>query len=379
VSAAPSPRRRVAALVGTRPEAVKMAPVLRALRGYPEIETTIVASGQHRDLVAPMLAEFGLAADADLAVGRPRQQPAALAARLLGLLDRWLATAQPALVVAQGDTTTVFAAALAAFYRRIPFAHVEAGLRSHDPAQPFPEETHRVLVARLARLHFAPLESNRRLLAAEGVPAEWIHVTGNPGIDALLEIVARQAPPPPLPPAFAGARRLLLTVHRRENFGAPLAAIAAAVRELVDGDTSVAVVVPVHPNPAVGATLRAALGGHPRVALLPPLAFPELVTVLAGSTLVLTDSGGIQEEAPALGVPALVLRERTERPEAVAAGAARLVGADRARIVAAARELLADAELRRRMASCGTLFGDGRSGPRIAARIAEFLATQPRG
>ena len=351
-----------------------MAPVLRALRAEPEIETLIVASGQHRDLVAPVLAEFGLAPDADLKVMRPRQELAALTARLLVGLDRWLAAARPDLVVAQGDTTTVLAAALAAFYRRIPFAHVEAGLRTYDATQPFPEETNRTLVARLARLQFAPLDSNRRQLEAEGVPPAWIHVTGNPVVDAVREIAGRQAPLPVELPALRPETRLvLLTVHRRESFGAPLRSIAAGVRALVDGDPSLLLVAPVHPNPAVARPLRAALGRHPRIALLPPLDYPVLLSLLARATLVLSDSGGIQEEAPVLGVPLLVLRERTERPEVVAAGAARLVGADGARLLTAARELLADEALRRAMCSRGSIFGDGQAGPRIAARILDFL------
>ncbi len=368
---APERRARVACLVGTRPEAVKMAPVIAALRERAAIETRIVASGQHGDLVRPTLAEFGLAADVDLGTMRPRQGLADLTGRLLRRFDRWLGDEGPDLVVAQGDTTTVLAAALASFYRGLPFAHVEAGLRSFDLGQPFPEEANRQLIARVARLHFAPLDSNREHLEREGVPAERIHVTGNPVVDALRATIARR-PDPPVDLPAAG-RLLLVTAHRRESHGSRLAALAAALRRLLDEDASLVAFVPLHPNPAASAPLRRMLAGHPRARLRPPLAYGELVATLARATLVITDSGGLQEEAPALGVPTIVLRERTERPEAVAANAARLVGRDGERMLAAAREILGDEELRRAMASTGSLFGDGHAAPRIAAIVARFL------
>jgi UDP-N-acetylglucosamine 2-epimerase (non-hydrolysing) len=363
---------RVLCLVGTRPEAIKMAPVVRALIARGDLAVQLVLTGQHPDLAAAALAGFGLVAERDLAVmqpgpGRDRGLNACLA-RLLLALDPLLAEAPPALVLAQGDTTTVMAAALACFHRGIPFAHVEAGLRTGDLQNPFPEEFYRQTATRLACLHFAPTGGARDALLREGVPADAIHVTGNTVVDALLETAA--ALPPAPPPAWP---RLLLTLHRRESFGAPAARVFRAVQALCARLPELEVIYPVHPNPAVRRPAEAAFAGHAQVRLLPPLDYPELVAALRGARLVLTDSGGLQEEAPALGVPVLVLRSRTERPEAVAMGAARLVGTDTARILAEATRLLRDPAAHAAMARGASPYGDGRAGARIAAIVAAHL------
>jgi len=357
----------VLCVIGTRPEAIKMAPVIRALRGDRRFRVRVLATAQHRDLLDQVLAAFGIAPDIDLGVMRPAQGLGALTGRLIEGLDAALAREAPDVVLAQGDTTTVFATALAAFYRRVPFGHVEAGLRTGDLAAPFPEELNRVLIAPMARWHFAPTAGAAAALRAEGIPPERVHVTGNTVIDALL-----QAPPPADARSAApfAPRQILVTLHRRENFGRPLERILAAIAGLLDDHRDCGVLLPVHPNPAVGPVVRARLGGHPRVRLVPPLGYAEFVAAMRASYLILTDSGGVQEEAPALGVPVLVLREATERPEAIAAGVARLVGTRAAAIRRAAGALLSDPEARARMATGASPYGDGKA----AARIVGILA-----
>jgi len=361
----------VACVMGTRPEAVKLAPViLRLRRGDVGPAVRIVATGQHRGLLDRALADFGLAADVDLALMRPGQDLPELTARALVALAEEFRGNRPDYVLAQGDTTTVFCAALASRYAQVPFGHVEAGLRTWQPT-PFPEETNRVLTTHLADLHFAPTESARRNLLREGIGAGSIHVTGNTAIDA-LKLIADRAPPLPVTPATP--RFLLVTAHRRENLGAPLAAIAGAVADLVDRHADLSVVWPVHPNPGVRAAVADALAGRARVHLIEPVGYPEFVALMRASFLILTDSGGIQEEAPSLGRPVLVLRESTERPEAIEAGAARLVGTDRAAIVAAVEELLGHPEVYDRFARVVNPFGDGRAAGRIARALAARMA-----
>jgi UDP-N-acetylglucosamine 2-epimerase (non-hydrolysing) len=363
-------------VAGTRPEAVKLAPLVIELRrrGAP---TVLVATGQHRELFGEALAGFGLAADAELGVmaSAPEAQVAALVPPLADLIRQ----RRPACVVVQGDTSSTLAGALAARYAGARLAHVEAGLRTgrHDP---HPEEMHRKLVAQLADLHFAPTPAAAAALAAEGVHG-GVHITGNTGIDALLLMAARlrqddrlaraaAAPFAHLPPASASGRPwLLATIHRRENRGARLAAMLGALADLA---AMAEVILPVHPSPAVAGPVKALLGGRAGVHLLPPLPYASFVALMLRARMVLTDSGGVQEEAPALGLPCLVLRGATERPEGVASGNARLVGTRRADIVAAAGGLLNDAAAHRRMTVRALPYGDGRA----AGAITDVLLRQ---
>ncbi|MBI5615207.1 MAG: UDP-N-acetylglucosamine 2-epimerase (non-hydrolyzing) [Gammaproteobacteria bacterium] len=373
----PLPRRAagaplaVLAVVGTRPEAIKLAPLLALLAAdAAHFALRICATAQQRDLLDLALLDFTLVPDYDLDCMRPDQSLNALTARVVERMDAVLEDARPELVIVHGDTTTALAAALAASHRRVPVAHVEAGLRSFDPAQPFPEETNRVLIDRLATLHFAPTPQARANLLAEGLPAAGVHVTGNTGIDALVRVLAGRPPP------VAQERRLLVTCHRRENLGAGVAALCAALATLAAEDPGLAIDFVTHPNPQAGAAARAALAGVPRVALRAPLAYGPMLDALRGAWLVLTDSGGLQEECATLGVPVLVLRERTERPEGIAAGNAELVGTDPDRIVGAVRALAADPARRARAATPRALYGDGAAAPRIAAllRVAAGVA-----
>ena len=361
-----TPQGGVLFVLGTRPEAIKLAPVVRAVadRG---IAVTLCTTGQHRDLAREALAVFGLVADLDLDLMRDAQTPAGVVAAALPLIGGVVARTRPEMVVVQGDTASALAGALAASYARVPLAHVEAGLRSHA-AEPFPEDMHRRVIAQLATLHLAPTATAAAALAREGVAGDAIVVTGNPVIDALHDVATR-APAGPVP-----ARPLVVvTAHRRENHGAATARIAEAVALLAArGDAEVAVLQ--HPHPASGAVFAARLGGTTNVRLLPPLAYPEFVALLRRARLVLTDSGGVQEEAPAFGVPVLVLREATERPEGVAAGVARLVGTDVATIVAAARALLDDPAAHAAMATSILPYGDGRAAERIAAAVVATFA-----
>jgi UDP-N-acetylglucosamine 2-epimerase (non-hydrolysing) len=362
----------IVCVVGTRPEAIKMAPVILALQREPWARVRVVATAQHREMLDEALALFGIVPDHDLGIMRPGQQLADLTARLVAALDAVMAAERPVAVIAQGDTTSVLAAALVAFYRRIPFCHVEAGLRTGDLGNPFPEEMNRVVAGRLAALHFAPTARARAALLQEGVGAESIFVTGNTVIDALLAVAQKRVPHGlGLPP---GKRIVLLTAHRRENFGVPLAGILAAVRELARRHPDLHFVYPVHPNPNVAGPARATLGDARGVTLCHPLDYGRLVTLLQQSWLVLTDSGGLQEEAPALARPVLVLREETERPEALEAGVARLVGHDQERIVSAVEALLADEAAYRDMARGASPYGDGQAAERIVRTLAARFA-----
>jgi UDP-N-acetylglucosamine 2-epimerase (non-hydrolysing) len=303
---------------------------------------------------------------------RPNQALNALLARLLEGLDDALVREKPAALLAQGDTTSVLAAALASFHRRVPFGHIEAGLRTGSFTNPFPEEANRVLATRLAEWHFAPTRSARANLLAEGLPDESIYVTGNTVIDALLEVAPR-AEGPDL--SFANGKRLILmTAHRRENFGAPMEAVFTAVRHLVERRSDVAVLYPVHPNPNVKAMAHRLLSGHPSIRLLDPLDYEPFVAVMKACHFVLTDSGGVQEEAPALGKPVLIMREETERPEAVECGAVKLVGTRPERITAACEQLLDRREVYRAMAQGVSPYGDGKAAARIVRVLESALA-----
>ena len=360
---------RVLSVFGTRPEAVKMAPVVKALTNRPDrFESIVCVTAQHREMLDRAVAVFGLTVDHDLDVMRPDQTPADTAAAVLARLPALIRAVRPTVLLVQGDTTTTFAAAFCAFLEHVPAGHVEAGLRTGNFEQPFPEEMNRVLATRLAALHFAPTEAAQANLRAEGVNAADIFVTGNTVIDALLQTVRpdHRFLDPRLNSLRAEARLVLVTTHRRENFGEPLANICAALRELARKFPELEFVLPVHPNPNVRGTIEAQLGSLPAFRLVDPLDYVDLVQLLNRAYLVLTDSGGIQEEAPSLGKPVLVLREVTERPEGVTAGTALLVGTDTSRIVAAASTLLTDADAYARMARAVNPYGDGRAAERIA-------------
>jgi UDP-N-acetylglucosamine 2-epimerase (non-hydrolysing) len=374
---------KLAIIFGTRPEAVKLAPVVRALRGEEGLSVRVCVTGQHRELLGHVLPAFELEPDVDLDCMRPGQSLASLAARSLAAIDDYLARETPDLVVIQGDTTTALAAALAAFYRGIGIAHVEAGLRTGNFQAPWPEEAQRVLIARLASLHLAPTARARANLLAEGVADDAIRVTGNPVVDALHLALERIRREPPEIPGLAGrslaalgnAPVVLVTGHRRENIGPGLESVCQAIVELAALHPSVQFVYPVHLNPQVRGLVERVLGSCPRPNLhaIEPLPYLSFIALLARATLVLSDSGGLQEEAPTLGKPVLVLRATTERPEAVEAGAVKLVGTDRDTIVAEASRLLCDTAAYGAMAQSRELFGDGQAATRIVAACREWL------
>jgi UDP-N-acetylglucosamine 2-epimerase (non-hydrolysing) len=369
---------KILSVIGTRPEAVKMAPVVRKLRETPGIESVVCATAQHRQMLDQVLDLFDITPDIDLDLMKPNQTLAGITAAIFEHLDPVLASVKPDWVLAQGDTTTVMATALLSYYHRIKFGHVEAGLRTGDKFQPFPEEVNRMVAGVVADLHFAPTEWSRQNLLKENVPAERIVVTGNTVIDALQSVSAMatdsesQALLAELGLTAESAPRLVLvTAHRRENFGAPLEAICRAIRSLSEhyGD-AIRFVYPVHLNPNVQNVAYPMLGDLPNVRLLPPLDYLPMVHLMKRAALVLTDSGGLQEEAPGLGVPVLVLRETTERPEGVTAGTVRLVGTDEARIVSEARLLLDDPAEHEKMARATNPYGDGHAAERIVAALA---------
>ncbi len=360
----------VVCVVGTRPEAVKMAPIVRALRRAPGLVVRLVTTGQHRGLLDQALADFELKSDVDLDLMRPDQSLAETTGRALIALSEALSHLAPSLVLAQGDTTTVLAAALASYYMKVPFGHVEAGLRTGHPYRPFPEEKNRALATHLAELHFAPTAEARANLLREGIADSSIWVTGNTVIDALRLTAARSVEPPIRP---ATPKYLLVTAHRRESQGEPLANVCAAIAELVRRHDELSVVFPVHPNPRVRGVVGPALGGLERVHLVEPLGYADFVALMKRSYLILTDSGGVQEEAPALGKPVLVLRDETERPEAVAAGTVQLVGTRTRAIAGAVEALLASPERYRRFSTVVNPYGDGWAAERIGRVVLRRL------
>ncbi len=357
-------RPTVLVALGTRPEAIKLAPVIRALEGTGRLRVRVLFTGQHRELLDQVAEVFGLEAHRDLALMRPGQSLPELTSRLALGLDEVLDAEAPDAVIAQGDTTTVLMTALASFYRRIPFGHVEAGLRTPSLFSPFPEEANRRLTTVLTRWHFAPTETAAGALRDAGAVPDHVHMTGNTVVDALQGIAALQAPP--IVPLTVGRRLILVTLHRRESFGPELARALGAIREVLDAREDTEAIWPVHPNPSVVGPARELLGDHPRARLIDPIPYTAFVGLMKRATLLMTDSGGVQEEAPSLGIPLLVLRETTERPEGIAAGVARLVGTDPSRILAEALELLDDPAARARMRTATNPYGDGRASERIA-------------
>jgi UDP-N-acetylglucosamine 2-epimerase (non-hydrolysing) len=365
---------RVLSVFGTRPEAIKMAPVVHALLNEPgRFESVVCVSAQHRAMLDQVLGVFDVRADHDLDLMTPGQSPAEITARVLERLPPLIREIRPDILLVQGDTMTSFAAAFAAYLDKVPTGHVEAGLRTGDRYQPFPEEMNRVLTTRLASLHFAPTVQARDRLLAEGVPADDVHLTGNTVIDALLQTVRSdyRFRTPALAALDPARRVVLVTTHRRESFGAPLESTCSALRQLVDRFPDIQIVLPVHPNPQVKRTVEASLCDLGRVTLIDPVDYVEFVHLMSRAYLILTDSGGVQEEAPSLGKPVLVLREVTERPEGVAAGTAVVVGTDRERIVSLASELLSSPASYARMANAVNPYGDGHASERIVAAIGE--------
>ncbi len=376
-----SSMQKILVIFGTRPEAIKLFPVIRALGAVPGLVVRTCVTAQHRGLLDQVLAIADLSPDIDLDLMEPGQTLDRLTARLLTGLGEVMDAEKPDIVMVQGDTATAMTGALAAYYRKIPVAHVEAGLRSGDIYQPWPEEVNRRIVAPIAAYHFAPTETAAEALRRETIAPDMIHVTGNTVIDALHWTVDRVETDPALAAGldaiaarFAGRKIILVTTHRRENFGDGMASIARAIGRIAERD-DVAVLFPVHPNPNVVAVMDEILGARDNVARIEPLDYPHFVRALGLAEIVLTDSGGVQEEAPALGKPVLVMRETTERPEGVEAGTAKLIGTDENRIVSEIFTLLDDKSAYAAMARAHNPFGDGHAAGRIAEIIAKgFVA-----
>ena len=369
-------------VVGTRPEAIKLAPVVKVLReNGDDFSVRIVASGQHRDIYRSALAACGLIADSVLDIAPISGSLADSAGNLLRAFGRRFADNRPGVILVQGDTTTAMAAALAGFYANIPVAHVEAGLRSGDLANPFPEEANRQIIDAVSTILLPPTPEAQANLLLAGFPAEKCPVTGNTVVDALQLLCATRAPTlegTGVEEADLEGRRLLLvTTHRRESWGGDLEAICNAIREILRRQTNVIVALPVHPNPNVEGPVRALLGGHPRVKLLLPLSYIPFLALMRRAYLILTDSGGIQEEAPSLGVPVLVLRKTTERPEAAEAGLARIIGTNPDAIVRHVEELLKDEQAYRRMATAVNPYGDGLASERIVEVLRNWRCGRP--
>jgi UDP-N-acetylglucosamine 2-epimerase (non-hydrolysing) len=373
--------KTVLTVFGTRPEVIKLAPVIEHLEAQRDAFRTVnVTSAQHTDLLYPLVRMFGIRIDHDLQIMEPNQTPNQVCARVLAGLDLLLHEERPDLILVQGDTTTAMAGALAGFHRRIPVGHVEAGLRSGNAYSPYPEEMNRRLITRLASYHFAATQRNRATLLSEGVSKDAVFVTGNPVVDSLHAILKRTAVAPAvarLLDATRGLKRMVLTTHRRESFGDTMAGNLTVLRSFVARRTDVALLFPVHPNPAVAGPATAILSGQPRIHLIPPLDYADFIVLLSHAWLLVSDSGGVQEEAPTLGKAVLVLRENTERPEAIEAGVARLVGGEPARLALMLEEAYQDGSWIQGVASCANPFGHGDSGTQIAQIIARLLDESP--
>ena len=365
-------RFRILCVCGTRPDTVKMAPVVLELLDHPhEVETVLAVTGQHKEMLAQVLETFGLHPQYDLQIMTAAQTLSQITTRCLEKLDQVIGEVSPDLVLAQGDTSSTFVASLSAFYAKVPFGHVEAGLRTDNKYDPFPEEINRRLTAVMADLHFAPTDTARDNLLAQGVKTEDIYVTGNTGIDALLKVASGQRTfdDPRVARAAGAGKMILVTAHRRENWGEPMSRICAAVQEILRRRPDHTVVFPMHKNPIVRETIVPALGGMDNVVLIEPPDYASFVHLMKAARIILTDSGGVQEEAPSLGIPVLVLRETTERPEGVDAGSSKLVGTAVEAIVGAVETLLSDPGEYSRMSEARNPYGDGRTAQRIRSII----------
>jgi UDP-N-acetylglucosamine 2-epimerase (non-hydrolysing) len=367
--------RTVLVAFGTRPEAIKLAPVIRALADLPGLRVRVANVGQHAEMLDETIAAFGIDTDHRLEVIREEQTLEALTARALKGIGEVIRADAPDIVVVQGDTTTTFVSALAAFYARVPVAHVEAGLRTGIPDLPFPEEMNRRLTSVITTLHFPPTDDAAANLLREGVEAERVIATGNTVLDALRWMLERGDPPPEdLEQVLNDPRRkIVVTAHRRESWGVPMEEIGSAIAELAGGDDGVLVVFPIHPNPAVRRAIGPKVTGLPNVVIREPLPYPAFVHLMNAAHILLTDSGGIQEEAAALRKPVLVMRDVTERAEGIATGTAELIGRDSRAIVKAVRRLLDDDDAYAQRAGAPNPYGDGHAAERIAERIARFL------
>ena len=367
-----APTISVGVILGTRPEAIKLAPVIQQLRNLSQVKTNLILTGQHREMVDRVMELFDLEADHDLGIMKPQQTLTNITCDSLQGLETIFAKIQPQLIFVQGDTTTAFSAALAAFYQQIPVGHVEAGLRTDNLYNPYPEEANRRLISQIAQFHFAPTKLAVQNLQKSGVTGE-IHHTGNTVIDTLLTVADRE-PECKVPNLdWQKYRVLLATVHRRENWGKPLEDILRGFKAILDRFPDTALLLPLHRNPTVREPIKLALGDHPRVFLTEPLDYGELVGAIARCHLLLTDSGGLQEEAPSLGKPVLVLRETTERPEAVEAGTAKLIGTNPQTIFNSAAELLENETIYQQMATAINPFGDGKASERIVRIAQDYL------
>lgn len=364
---------------GTRPEAIKLAPVVGALRRSPGLEVVVAVTGQHRAMLDQVNALFDITPDVDLDVIAPRQQLHEMTQRILAGATAVIRDVQPDAIIVQGDTSTTFVAALAAFYEQVPVIHVEAGLRTHDRYNPFPEEINRRLTTQLATLHLAPTAGSRANLLRDGIAPAAVAVTGNTVIDALLDVVDRDLPVEnPALACLDGSPAVLVTSHRRESWGEPMGRTAAAVARLAKEFPDVVFLLPAHLNPIVREVLLPPLEGMANVTITDPLSYGDFARAMAASSIMLTDSGGVQEEAPSLGKPVLVLRDNTERPEAVDAGTVRLVGTDEERIVAETSTLLTDPAAYDAMARAVNPYGDGQASARVGAAVEELLGVGAR-
>ena len=363
--------KKILFIVGTRPEAIKMAPIILAFRDSKIFETRVMVTAQHRGMMDQVLTYFDIKPDIDLNIMQPNQDLTSLTSRLLLGINEILLKENPDLVIAQGDTTTVMVSSIAAFYLKIPFGHVEAGLRTHNINSPFPEEMNRVFTGRISRFHYAPTETAKQNLEKEGVPSQHIFVTGNTVIDALhIAIKADIALPFKLD---TNKRLLLVTVHRRENFGEPFKNICNAINQLLHNNPDIEILYPVHSNPNIHDVAHAYFSGNPRVILCKPLDYLHFIAAMKSAYFILTDSGGVQEEAPALGKPVLVLRDQTERPEAIVYGAVKLVGTETENIVRVSQELLDNPVVYKAMAKGVSPYGDGLASKRIVKSITEYF------
>ena len=368
--------RKIVTLFGTRPEAIKFGPVIRALGDFPSMRVRNVLSSQHTDLLYPFVKLFGIEVAHDLEIMRPGQSPSDVLSRVMAAFDAVLEDEQPDMVLVQGDTSTALAGALAAFHRQVPVGHIEAGLRSGNALSPFPEEMNRRLISRIAALNFAATSANVENLQGEGSDPESVILTGNPVVDALHWIRKEVAPSGPIKSAadaFAGKRLIVLTTHRRENFGGTMRGYLEVLRDFVEQREDYALLFPVHPNPQVRMVTGEVFGDNPRISLLDPLDYPDFVYLLSRAWIVVSDSGGVQEEAPSLGKPLLVIRENTERPEAVNAGVAKLVGSSADSLAALLEEAAQPNAWIDAVSETPNPFGQGDAGHRIAGAIADFF------